>query len=348
MEGHATAEQHPALLDLVEASRWERLQDHFARVLGAPLRTIGPSRRLLVRPSWPYSLLNDQTISLLQAGQELEQLLPLQQPPQESTSLTTALGATYAVAPIRISPERIIAYFVVGPVVVGVREDELEFRQRVNAMGLDSAVLWPLMLSLKLFTFAGIRSVLGLLEEAGTSLAQCVYQAKEFAAVVPAVQAESPAVDEQRDRILQSLLETATIATRADGGSVMTFDAQDSALRIRAAQGLSDQVVRSTHLQRGEGIAGLAIAERTILTVDDQTQDARLRSRMRRGDVVSSIVVPLTLEAAHEPIGVLSLRSTTPGKRFTQEHVELLKRLLDLASAALATVRTAFSAPQPS
>ena len=344
MERNDTAQPQP-LLELVDSPRWERLQDHFARVLGVPLRTISPSRRLLVRPSWPSSLLSDQTISLLQAGQELEQLLPLQPPPQESTSLTTPLGATYAIAPIRVGPERIIAYFVVGPVVVGVREDELEFRQRVGAMGLDGAGLWPLMLSLKLFTFAGIRSVLQLLEEVGTSLAQCISQAKESAA---AAASSPPTAPERRDRILQSLLETAAIATQADGGSVMTFDPGDSELRIRVAAGLSRQVVDSARLKRGEGLAGLAVAERTILTVDDRTQDDRLRRRMHRGELVSSIVVPFSLDAGQEPVGVLSLRSITPGKRFTQEHAELLRRLLDLAGAALASARAAFSVPPSS
>jgi hypothetical protein len=55
----------PELFHLVDVHQWHRLQDHFARVLGIPLRTVNPSGTLLLPPSWPPTLLNDQAIALL-------------------------------------------------------------------------------------------------------------------------------------------------------------------------------------------------------------------------------------------------------------------------------------------
>ena len=342
MDGGRAAE--PSLLELVEPSRWQRLQDHFASVLGIPIRTVSPSHDLFVNPSWPTGLDAERAIRSLKVGEELEPLIPVNDPPRYTTSLTTPVGVTYAVVPIRATAEASIAYFIVGPVIVGPREDELQFRQRVSGLGLDAQVLWPLVLSLKLYTFAGIRSALNLIEEVGTSIVQLAYQARQLASILPATsQADLAVVTYHTDRILHSLLEAATLATKADGGSVMVYDAQRDTLQIKVAQGLSEAVVANTRLKRGEGIAGLAAAQGRVLLVDAQTTDPQITPRMSRPDIVASLVAPLMPDANREPIGVLSLRTFTPQRRFTQEHVELLRRLLDLAGIALGNLRFVFS-----
>lgn len=328
------------LLHLVDRDRWQRLQDHFTRVLGIPLRTVGADRQLLVNPSWPAWLDAERTVALLHMGEELDELLPAPRP-EGVSSVTTPMGVTYAAVPIHAGANGAIAYFVAGPFVVGPREDEQAFRQRTVAAGLDSAALWSLLLSLKLYTFAATRSLLSLLEDVGTSLAQCASQARQLPALAAPRVVDQAVTSFYTDRILQALLEASLAATRADGGSVMMFDEAGDALRIKAAQGLSGTVIAGTRQPRGEGLAGLAAAERRILLVDRDTPDARLRPRMSRQEIASSLIAPLATAGDEEPIGVLNLRSCAAEKRFTAEHVELLKRLLELASAALGGLRLA-------
>lgn len=344
---HATNEPI-SLLDLMEPRCWQRLQEHFSIVLGIPLRTVSSSRELLTNPSWPAGLIPEQTIQLLSVGEEVDRLLPPNDLPQDPISLTTTLGVTYAVVPIRVTAQQVVAYFVVGPLMVGPREDELQFRQRVGSTGSDAQALWNLLLSLRLYTFSGLRSVLTLLEEVGTSLAQFAYQAKQLSFIVPGMnRLDQAVVSYYTERVLHSLLEAATLATCAEGGSVMMYDAKDDALRIQVAEGLDEAIVSGVRLRRGEGLAGLAAAERSILLVDTDTQDARLKNRMTRKELCSSLVAPLMPDLAQEPIGVLSLRTSNPHKRFTKDHVELLKRLLDIAGVALGSLRAA-STPSPS
>jgi len=334
-----------SLLDLMEPRRWQRLQDHFSSVLGITIRTVSLSRELLVSPSWPAGLVPEQTVQLLSIGEELERLLPTHDLPQNISSLTTTLGITYAIVPIRVTSQQMVAYFVVGPLMVGTREDELQFRQRVGASGADAQALWNLLLALKLYTFSSLRSVLNLMEEVGTSLAQFAYQAKQLSFIVPAMsRLDQAVVSYYTERVLHSLLEAATLATRAEGGSVMIYDAKEDALRIKVAEGLDGAIVAGTRLKRGEGLAGLAAAERSILLVDAETQEARLKDRMRRQELCSSLVAPLIPDSTRDPIGVLSLRTSNPQKRFTKEHIELLKRLLDIAGVALSSLRTAGAA----
>jgi hypothetical protein len=341
------------LSDLVELPRWQRLQDHFAHVLGIPIRTVDDSHQLLSSPSWPLGIDVDRIIALLSVGEELERIIPPSDPPREISSVTTSLGVTYTVVPVRVTPDQVLAHFVVGPVVVGAREDEVEFRHRMNAAGLEAAALWPVILSLKLYTFAGIRSALHLMEEVGSTIVQLAYQAKQLGAILPATsKVDEAVVAYYADRLFHSLLDAATMATRADGGSVMLYDRHSGALRIRAAQGLSDAVVAGASVKRGEGIAGLAAGQREILLIDRQTTNEPFRSRMRRPELSSSLVAPLVADPAQEPIGVLNLRLASPERRFTSEHVELLRRLLDLTGVALGSLRFAHSqsktSPSPS
>ena len=178
------------------------------------------------------------------------------------------------------------------------------------------------------------------MEEVGTSIVQLAYQAKQLAAILPSTsKADQAVVTYHKERILHSLLEAATLATKADGGSVMLYDAQHQALQITIAHGLSDTVTASTRLNRGEGIAGLAAAGRRILLIDREVNDERIKIRMSRTELASSLVAPLAPDPTQEPIGVLNLRTADPQRRFTQEHIELLRRLLDLAHIALADLR---------
>lgn len=326
----------PSLLDLVDAPRWQRLQDHFAGVLGIPIRTVSLSRDLLIAPSWPSNLSPERVIDLLGVGDELERLLPDGEPLRDTATMTTPLGVTYAAVPIFAASDAPVASFIAGPMVVGQREDELGFRNRISAMERDPQPLWILLLSLKLYTFSGIRSVLGLMQEVGRSIAEFAYQAKQLSAILPAIRRVDEAVTVyDTDRVLQSLLETAVWATRADGGSVMLQEPGDGALRIHVAHGLPQAVPAGSRVKRGEGLAGLAMARRSVLLADEQTSDPELRQRMARPELVSSLIVPLCLEPGGEPLGVLNLRTANPQRRFTQEHVELIQRLLSLAAVAL-------------
>lgn len=333
-----------ALLELVDPTRWQRLQDHFASVLGVAIRTTSPSHELLVDPSWPSNGDVNRTIELLKAGEELEQLIPSQSPPRDHTTLTTPLGITYAAVPIRVTSGEVLAYFVLGPMVVGRREEEHQFMQRASTMGHDPHALWLLALSLKCYTFAGIRSVLNLMEEVGASLVQVAYQARQLASILPATsKVDQAVVAYHTDRVFHALLEASTLAVKAEGGSIMTYDRQAGAFRIRVAQGLPDEVVKTATVKPGEGIAGIVAQERWIVIVDETVSDPRIRNHMRRPELVSSLVAPLESEGADGPMGVLSLRTANPTWRFTGEHVELLRKLLDLAGMALGNLRFVFS-----
>ncbi|MBI3323725.1 MAG: GAF domain-containing protein [Candidatus Omnitrophica bacterium] len=273
--------------------------------------------------------------TLFGLGEELDELLPSGQLPRDTRVISRQVGISFAAVPLRTSTDRLLACVVAGPVILGRREDPEGFRTRIRALGLDPDPLWPSMLTTKLYSFAGLRSALQLLEDVGTLVLDLADEAGGPQPTKP----DTQAMKEYTDRLLRSLLAAATTATDAEGGSVMVYHEAQQALRIAVAEGLGQEIISTTSLRRGEGLAGIASADRAILLLDDQTEDQRLRSRMTRKDVVSSLVAPLLADQAGGPLGVLSLRTCDPRRRFTRSHVEVLRRLLHLVGVALGGLR---------
>jgi hypothetical protein len=329
------------LPELVAPDQWQRLQDHFADVLGIGLRTCTADRRLIVNPSWPVGLDIQKLTAVFKLGEELDELLPHGQPPTETTTILRPSGISFSVCPLRASPARVAAYFAGGPIVLGRRETADQLRQRAQMAGTDPSVLWPLMLTIKLYSFGAMRSVLQLLEQVGTTLLQLADEAHRQRPAAP-TDMDRTAAAYYTDRVSQSLLEAATAVTGAEGGSVMLFDRARGVLQIRAAQGLPADIIRRTEVPPGEGIAGLAMVRGQVLLVDRDTSDPRLAPLLTRTELVSSLVAPLIAATEKAPVGVLNLRSSDPERRFTTEHIHVLQRLLELAGLALGSLRIAF------
>ena len=316
----AESEPTPSLLELVDPDRWQRLQDHFARVLGIGLRTFSPSGRLLIPASWPVGLEEPLLNERFRLAEELTELFPSPEAmPRTVVSVTRPLGISFAAIPLKVIPDRRVGFWVVGPVVLGRREESDSFRQRIDRMGLDPEPIWELLVAVKLYSYNAFKSVLSLLEEIANMLIELTYQGRP-------------------KHLWQSLLEVACSTTRAQGGSVMLYESESRSFRIAAQQGLAGDWVRATRVKVGEGIAGLAAQRGQILLVDDTTQDPELKERMLRKELVSSIVAPFP-EATEKALGILNLRTSDALCRFTAEDIEILRKLMQL-------IQTAFAASQ--
>ena len=341
-----TSERHDpgdVVLELISLERWHALQDHLAHALGVGLRTLSLTRQLLVNPSWPPGFQGERALRLLDLGRELDDLFPSAGTLQVPVTITRPLGISFAAVPLHATAEQVVAYLIVGPMVLGRREEPDQFRKRVSTLGLHAESLWPLILTIKLYSFEGIKSMLEFLEQMGSALLELAYQVRTLRAMV----SEVPKVDEvvlncYTERLCQSLLDVAAAAISADGGSVMLFDSARQTLQIKAAQGLSQEIIERTRLQRGQGIAGLAALGHAPIVLDHRTMDERFRAQMRRTDIAASIVAPLMFDVGHEAIGVLSLRTSDPQRGFTQDHVQLLRRLMGLAGVAFSGLQDAF------
>ena len=140
------------------------------------------------------------------------------------------------------------------------------------------------------------------------------------------------------DRLAQLTLETARHALGADRVSLMLLDEERQELFISAALGLSDEVVATTQVKMGQGLAGLAAQMRKPILLSDQVEnDPVIQVSLTQSDTGSAICVPLMLK--DRVLGVLNVSRPVGGDPFRQDDVDLLSILCGQIAVALENAR---------
>jgi GAF domain. len=117
--------------------------------------------------------------------------------------------------------------------------------------------------------------------------------------------------------LLKAFLEAAMKLCEAERGSVMVFEKTTQELSIKEATGLSEDIIQTTKLKPGEGLAGLTIERRKALFLNDQLSDRELRLRMRKPKITSAFVIPVFYK--NDVLGVISVcTAKKPNKFFRQ------------------------------
>lgn len=111
------------------------------------------------------------------------------------------------------------------------------------------------------------------------------------------------------DTILRRLLDLATQAASASGGSIMLFDEASAELYIAYATGLSEGTLHGTRVKLGEGIAGRVARTRQAELVTGAQGPSR--RRRDRPDITSAVSTPLVHEG--QLLGVVNI-STQAGE----------------------------------
>lgn len=148
--------------------------------------------------------------------------------------------------------------------------------------------------------------------------------------------------------ILDHVLRAAIKETDATGGSLMLADAEKNELYVEDSVGLHDVVKLNVRVKFGEGIAGYVAETGQPLVLHSGDKDERFPDLGKRGKLVSSLCVPLldksspgsdTDHAKLKVLGVLTINSKIPLKRFDQDDLDLAVTLASLASMALVNSR---------
>lgn len=132
---------------------------------------------------------------------------------------------------------------------------------------------------------------------------------------------------------LRVVLSTARELTGAHEGSVMLSD-PDGVLRILASEGIPTEIVASTRLKLGEGVAGrVAMTGQPMLMNEAPAKGAYDSYVGSDRTLVSSISVPL--RAAGLTLGVLNLNRTRGSQTFGSSDMELAQLFAEQAAMAL-------------
>ncbi|MGH8003263.1 MAG: GAF domain-containing protein, partial [Limisphaerales bacterium] len=139
---------------------------------------------------------------------------------------------------------------------------------------------------------------------------------------------------EKLEGLLQRIVTLAAGVLGAKVGSMMLLDPEGKYLSIRAALGLSPEIIESTRLEVGASIAGQAAQTGFPILVKDLETDPRFaRASRQKYETKSLLCVPLKL--GEKVLGVLNLADKKDASSFTEEDLNLLSAFASLASLAL-------------
>ena len=135
-------------------------------------------------------------------------------------------------------------------------------------------------------------------------------------------------------RLLDLIVSTAIEVTNADRGSVMLIDTEEDVLTIKAAKGIDQDLIASTRLKLGEGIAGrVAVTGEPLLLSRSNYQSHLHSDRHRDEDISSAISVPLRIE--ERIVGTLNVNESSRATEFQNEDLRALTLFADQAALAL-------------
>jgi cellulose synthase/poly-beta-1,6-N-acetylglucosamine synthase-like glycosyltransferase len=124
----------------------------------------------------------------------------------------------------------------------------------------------------------------------------------------------SPAVS------FDTLFDEAETRLGVERGSVMVLDPEKKTFSVKAGRGLPQGVAGSAVVGAGEGVAGWAARNKSLLLIDGQRGPEELRERLNQPDLVSSICVPVQRHG--DTVAVVSLSSKE--KRLRREDLNWL------------------------
>ncbi len=134
------------------------------------------------------------------------------------------------------------------------------------------------------------------------------------------------------DEVLNIIIRETLKLFSAEAGSIMLLN-PEGYLTIKAACGLSEDIIKNTKVKPGEGIAGWVFEEEKALILDGKVRDPRFKNLVdRKEEILSSMAVPL--KSRGKTIGVLMIRRAGP-TYYTERDRNLISLIADQAAIAI-------------
>ncbi len=137
--------------------------------------------------------------------------------------------------------------------------------------------------------------------------------------------------------LVRRALDRAVELSSAATGSVMLVDAETGRMHIVASVGLPQDVVATTDVAEGDGIAGWVLATRKPMLVEDLPGADAARGPSARRGVRSALSVPIVDDDG--ALGVINVGSRGYPARFTDQHTASLETLAAQLAVALRNAR---------
>lgn len=140
------------------------------------------------------------------------------------------------------------------------------------------------------------------------------------------------------DALLKSILKSTRHVLGAERGSLMVYNERLGGLIVKLVDGVERIAENRTVLKLGEGIAGTVAEQCQGRIVNRGSQDEQFKYALKRdSDIRQMICVPLVSEG--RCLGVINLTNNRANKDFTQEDLNLLTSIANLAAVTMEKFR---------
>jgi len=133
------------------------------------------------------------------------------------------------------------------------------------------------------------------------------------------------------------IVEYATTMLDTQMGSLMLVNKNTNMLEITAARGLSKEVIKTTRMHVGEGIAGKVAQEGRPIYCEDIEKDVRFM-RNSRVKYASKSFIAVPLKVKSKVIGVLNINSKRKARHFSNRDMKLLSILAEQAAVTIENI----------
>ena len=318
------------LTKLVNLEEWQRIQDSFSDVLELTLRTISLDGKSLLKASRPNRLCDKIP------SEVSDSILNI----KEITSFKCPFGLEVFLVPIKAAGNRIVAYILVGPIILKKRKDASQYAKEAKKSGIKLDELMDALIAINVFTYNKIYSITKLVEDIFSNMAQTGYHKKRLGEIAPEIIEMDPLFSlYYEEKVLNALLDACTLALDADSGSVMTVDKKTNMLHMKVSKKLNEGVKDKADTKVGEGIAGfVAATARPIILPKDEDKNG-LSGKLKRKYIKSSVIIPFNKGKAPDVYGVINLNIVRKDRDFSAHDIAVVKELVNIASVCLVSLK---------
>lgn len=243
--------------------------------------------------------------------------------------------------PIRVEGGQVVAYMIVGPVILNKRLSGSDYEEMAEERGCNKGELLSELGGIRVASNVMINSILDLLSEIVRDNVELSLKKREL----NQVKADSEGGDAEYaetakeiystvylDGLLATLLDVALKMTNAECGSIMVQDVKQNELTIKVSRGLDARAIQKSKVKLGEGVAGIAAQDNTSFIIRGTEGDNRIKKYLKRPDIKEALVMPLS--NSERVFGVLNLHTKKEGGEINKSFNNL-KYLSELLTSAL-------------
>lgn len=145
---------------------------------------------------------------------------------------------------------------------------------------------------------------------------------------------ETASSGEDLQRLFDKILDSIKVSADVGIASLMLLE-DDGLMHIRAARGLSADIVESVRVAPGEGISGHVLASGEAVLIDDLSRDGRFPSSGGGDRYQTRSLLSVPIRCRDQVIGVLNVNNKRSGETFTADDQNLLAAIAHQAALAI-------------